>query len=507
MSLQIGQQLGSYEITSLLGKGGMGEVFRAKDTRLNRTVAIKVLPPDKTSDPERKRRLLQEARAASALNHPNIVTLHDIANDSGIDYIVMEYIAGTSLDRLITPNGLPLSEALAYATQIATALAAAHAAGIVHRDIKPANVIVTAESQVKILDFGLAKLAEGAASDALTEVRTQHSALTEAGMVLGTVAYMSPEQASARPVDHRTDIFSLGVMLSEMLTGQRSFQGKSNVEMMHAIINDAAPPLPNQPPELEDILAKAIAKDPKDRYQHAGDFALDLRRFKSAWETKSLRSVRRVPDSSPAKRGRNWIWAAAAIVGAVIGAAGWFTHGVPETAENPLANAKFTRITDFEGAERVGAISSDGKFVVFASDREGLFDIWLSQVTTGRFINLTQGKELNLDTPLRVAGFSGDGSQIWFHDAPAENPIRIMPLMGGPSRIFLGKADAKRNPINVAWSPNGERLVYHTSDDGDPLFIADPTGAGARQIFIDPDRIRHNHYPALNLRAPRKAFD
>jgi eukaryotic-like serine/threonine-protein kinase len=179
--------------------------------------------------------------------------------------------------------------------QIATGLAAAHAAGIVHRDIKPANVIVTAESQVKILDFGLAKLAEGAASDALTEVRTQHSALTEAGMVLGTVAYMSPEQASARPVDHRTDIFSLGVVLSEMLTGQRPFQGKSNVEMMHAIINDAAPPLPNQPPELEDILAKAIAKDPKDRYQHAGDFALDLRRFKSAWETKSLRSMWRVP--------------------------------------------------------------------------------------------------------------------------------------------------------------------------------------------------------------------
>src|SRR5215471_477934 len=157
MSLQIGQQLGSYEITSLLGKGGMGEVFRAKDTRLNRTVAIKVLPPDKTSDPERKRRLLQEARAASALNHPNIVTLHDIANDSGIDYIVMEYVPGKSLDKMIAPKGLPLPEALGFAAQIASALAAAHAAGIVHRDIKPANVMVTGESHVKVLDFGLAK--------------------------------------------------------------------------------------------------------------------------------------------------------------------------------------------------------------------------------------------------------------------------------------------------------------------------------------------------------------
>src|SRR5262249_9069062 len=304
----------------------MGEVFRAKDTRLNRTVAIKVLPPDKTSDPERKRRLLQEARAASALNHPNIVTLHDIANDSGIDYIVMEYVAGTSLDRLITPKGLPLSEALAYATQIATALAAAHAAGIVHRDIKPANVIVTAESQVKILDFGLAKLAEGAASDALTEVRTQHSALTEAGVVLGTVAYMSPEQASARPVDHRTDIFSLGVVLSEMLNGQRPFQRNSNIETMHAIINDPAPPLANQPPELEEILAKALAKDARDRYQHAGDFALDVRRFKSAWETKTLPSRRVASDAAPAKRGGTWIWAAAAVLGVTVGAAGWLTR-------------------------------------------------------------------------------------------------------------------------------------------------------------------------------------
>jgi serine/threonine protein kinase len=219
-----GTRLGPYQIEVPLGAGGMGEVFRAKDLRLGRTVAIKVLPHDKVADPERKKRFLQEARAASALNHPNIVTLHDIANDNGIDYMVMEYVPGKSLDKLITPKGLPLTEVIGYTTQIASALAAAHAVGIVHRDIKPANVIVTSESQLKILDFGLAKL---------VEKEFAGESLTEAGTVVGTVAYMSPEQASARPTDHRTDIFSLGVMLYEMLAGVRPFRGKSHVETMN----------------------------------------------------------------------------------------------------------------------------------------------------------------------------------------------------------------------------------------------------------------------------------
>src|SRR6266545_3766620 len=176
----IGSQLGPYKIEAPIGAGGMGEVFRAHDTRLRRTVAIKVLPRERVADPERKRRFLQEARAASALNHPNIVTLHDIADDSGVDYLVMEYVPGKSLDKLIAHKGLPLTDAIGYATQIAGALAAAHAAGIVHRDIKPANVIVTAESQVKILDFGLAKLTERAPSPE-SETLTQAPALTEAG--------------------------------------------------------------------------------------------------------------------------------------------------------------------------------------------------------------------------------------------------------------------------------------------------------------------------------------
>jgi len=255
MSVTIGQQLGPYEITSLLGKGGMGEVYRARDTRLHRTVAVKILATDKTADPERKKRFIQEARAASALNHPNIVTLHDIANDGGVDYLVMEYVPGNSLDQLIPRKGMAVTTALGYIAQIASALAVAHASGIVHRDIKPSNLIVTAESQVKILDFGLAKLMESAPGSE-DERLTQESAVTEAGSVMGTVGYMSPEQATGRTVDHRTDIFSLGVVLYEMVAGRRPFCGNSQVETLHAIINDPTPPLTEHVPEVEDIFSE-----------------------------------------------------------------------------------------------------------------------------------------------------------------------------------------------------------------------------------------------------------
>ena len=297
MLLAAGDKLGPYEILAPIGAGGMGEVYRATDTRLHRTIAIKILPPEKVPDAERKQRFLQEARTASALSHPNIVTLHDIANDSGRDYLVMEYVPGKSLDKLIPPEGLPLSETLLYIQQIASGLAAAHQAGIVHRDIKPHNVIVTAGSQVKILDFGLAKLVERG-TGLEDQTQTLRETLTQTGTILGTLAYMSPEQARGKPLDSRTDIFSLGVMLYEMLAGGRPFGGKSPVETLHAVINDQPPPL-TQPPELQEIVDKALAKEPAERYQHAGDLALDLRRFQKAWEAKSLPSMRVIPGPHP----------------------------------------------------------------------------------------------------------------------------------------------------------------------------------------------------------------
>ena len=249
-----GAQLGPYQIEDLLGAGGMGEVYRARDTRLHRTVAIKLLPSERLADADRKLRFLQEARAASALSHPNIVTLYDIASDNGREYLVLEYVPGKTLAQLIAPKGLPIEDALHFATQIAGGLAAAHTAGIVHRDIKPANLIVTAEGQVKILDFGLAKL-QTPRSPTGAAMAAPESAHTGPGVVMGTPAYMSPEQAAGREADHRTDIFSLGVVLYELLSGVRPFRGATQVETLHAILNSPAPPLSAARPDVPPTVA------------------------------------------------------------------------------------------------------------------------------------------------------------------------------------------------------------------------------------------------------------
>jgi len=239
----VGQSIAHYRIIEKLGEGGMGVVYKARDTHLDRFVAIKVLPPERVADPERKRRFVQEAKAASALNHPNIITIHDIASEGGRDFIVMEYVDGQPLDRLIAGRGLPAKEALGYAVQVASALAAAHAAGIVHRDVKPPNIMVarapSGPCQVKVLDFGLAKLTERGAPSETASTLTA----TQQGVVLGTVAYMSPEQAEGRLVDARSDVFSFGAVLYEMLSGRRPFQGDSQFSTLMAILRDSPPPL------------------------------------------------------------------------------------------------------------------------------------------------------------------------------------------------------------------------------------------------------------------------
>jgi serine/threonine protein kinase/Tol biopolymer transport system component len=495
----VGAMLGPYTIETLLGRGGMGEVFKARDSRLGRTVAIKVLSADKVADPERKRRFIQEARAVSALNHPHIITLHDISNHEGVDFLVMEYVQAKSLAQLISPKGLPLIQTVRYAEQIASALAAAHAAGIVHRDIKPTNIMVTSESQIKVLDFGLAKLVERGPMDG----QAHESALTEAGSLMGTFAYMSPEQATSGPVDHRSDIFSLGIVLYEMLLGTRPFKGPTPVETLHAILNHPVDPIasrnPALPPEVDEILAKALAKEPRERYQHAGDLEIDLRRFERAWETKSLPSMRPLASrlaSLSALHSQGRLLAAAVVAGSLIGAAGlWFARSILSTADNPLANATFTRFTDFEGATRDAAVSPDGKFVAFVSDHDGLFDVWLSRVGSGQFINLTQGKEPNLDSTVRETGFVGDGSELWMHDAERTTLMRLIPLMGGAPRTFLGKGPGETPPAFAAWSPDGAHVVFHTSDAGDPVFVADRNGTSAHKILVGQPGV-HHHWEA-----------
>ena len=477
----IDKELGPYQIESLLGEGGMGQVYKARDTRLGRTVAIKVLPHDRAADLERKKRFLQEARAASSLNHPNIVTLHDIASHEGIDYLVMEYVPGQSLDKLIAAKRLTQTDAVNYAQQVASALAAAHAAGIVHRDIKPANVVVSGNSQVKVLDFGLAKLLDHS-TGAEDETRTQGSTLTEAGTVMGTVAYMSPEQATANTVDHRTDIFSLGVMLYEMLAGARPFRGKSKVETLHAIINDSPATIPSVPPELQEIVDQTLSKTPADRYQHAGDMSIDLRRFQKAWESKSLPSQRSGTSARPVRRGA-WLAVAAAI--AVCAAlAGWWTgrRGTAPIDNNSLADISITPFTSEPGYQGEPSISPDGQTIAYVSDRAGRFDIYLRQVGSSSDVALTHNQEDNIQPT-----FSPDGREIAFVSsrsggAVVFHPCCDSPIVGGTiwTMPSLGGAVAARRVVEdgsfPAWSPDGSTIVFTRYRQGS-LFQA-PSGGG-----------------------------
>jgi serine/threonine protein kinase/tetratricopeptide (TPR) repeat protein len=283
----VGRAISHYEILEKLGEGGMGVVYKARDTRLDRFVAIKVLPPEKVTDPERRRRFTQEARAASALNHPNIITIHDVDEADGVHFISMELVAGRTLNALIPQHGMRLSEVLKYAIQMADALATTHAAGIIHRDLKPSNIMVTDQGLVKVLDFGLAKLIERGLAGENDATRTMKAA-TDAGTILGTVAYMSPEQVRGQVADARSDLFSLGVVLYEMVSGRRAFTGESSVEVMNAILKhepqelDSAPP-----PSLDRIIRRCLAKKPDERFQTALDLAFALESISGTTERKA----------------------------------------------------------------------------------------------------------------------------------------------------------------------------------------------------------------------------
>src|SRR5262247_3166749 len=287
----IGQTLDQYRIDSKLGEGGMGVVYKGRDAHLDRAVAIKVLPADSVADPSRKQRFAQEAKAASALNHTNIVTIYDIRSQDGADFIVMEYIEGQTLDKCIGPTGMRPMHVLKYAAQIADALIKAHGAGILHRDLKPSNIMVTEEGSIKILDFGLAKLLEPPDFSADGTTLTARS-ITEQGTVLGTTAYMSPEQAEGRKLDGRSDIFSFGSVLYEMVTGRRAFEGANKISTLGAILHTepkaASEISAGVPTELDKIIARCLRKDPERRAQGIADIKLALEELKQESESGKL---------------------------------------------------------------------------------------------------------------------------------------------------------------------------------------------------------------------------
>ncbi|MCC6589659.1 MAG: serine/threonine protein kinase [Bryobacterales bacterium] len=289
----IGSSVAHYLVTDKLGQGGMGTIYKARDTRLNRFVALKILPPDKVSDPERRRRFIQEAQASSSLNHPNIVVLYDIVETDDTICLVLEHIEGKNLGEIVPRNGLETDQALLVATQVAAGLAAAHEAGIVHRDLKPANIMVTDSGLVKILDFGLAKLTPAFTGELAAETATKFT-LTTDGAILGTVNYMSPEQAEGRPVDARSDIFSFGVVLYEMLTGVKAFQASTILSTLTQVLRDDPRPINEiktaAPPEVERLVELCLRKNPADRIQTMREVYTTLAQLRTAHETLSRAS-------------------------------------------------------------------------------------------------------------------------------------------------------------------------------------------------------------------------
>ena len=458
----IGQTLGSYEVLAKLGEGGMGEVYRARDVRLGRSVAIKVLPAAFTVDPNRLARFEREARLLASLNHPNIAAIYGIEEIGAVRALVLELVEGETLaDRIL--SGLDLRQALDFGRQIAEALDAAHEKGIVHRDLKPGNVMIAQTGVVKVLDFGLAKQADHSNPD-LTTV-TLHE--TREGVLLGTAPYMSPEQARGQQLDKRTDLWSFGCVLFEMLAGRKTFSGPTATDTIAAIIErepewDTLPS--TTPAEVQRLLRRCLTKNPKRRMRDAGDITLDI-------ETAIERLDRPEPRSAPRRRGA---WAAAiAVAGVAIAtmAVVLLRQTASDEGNAPVAGV-MTRITSDAGLTTEPSISADGRLVAYASNRsgEGNLDIYLQQVGGGASIRLT-----NDPADDREPTVSPDGRMIAFRSDRSPRGVYVVAAFGGGARLIAPDGSAPR------FSPDGNSIAYWTGGR-----LASRGVANVRRAYIVP---------------------
>ena len=424
----------------------MGEVYLAEDTRLKRSVAIKILPAGVADDPGRRERFEREAQTVAALNHPNIVTVHSVEQSGTVSFITLEFVDGRTLADIIPRTGLPVRRLLTLATQIADALSAAHVAGIVHRDLKPANVMVTANDRVKVLDFGLAKLRE---ANSVTAATLPTRELTGEGKIVGTVAYMSPEQAEGKPVDERSDIFSLGVTLYEMATGERPFTGQTSASILSSILRDTPRPLtdvnPALPRDLAVIVRRCLTKDPDRRYQSAKDLRNELEELQQSIDSGELTAP-----SVPAAARSRWLMPAMsiAIAAAVVIAAGAVMWR--QRAASAPPSGVHSRLTQTPGVERFPSISPDGQWVVYSGSVTGKSDIYLQSVTGHTAIDLTKDSGADDTMP----AFSPDGELIAFRSERDGGGLFIMGRTGESVRRLT------QNGFYPAWFPDGKRLVY-----------------------------------------------
>jgi Tol biopolymer transport system component len=449
-----GRRVSHFRISDPLGGGGMGVVYQAEDTRLGRAVALKFLAPELLRDPGAKARFLTEARAASALDHPNLCTILEVGeSEDGLLFLAMPCYDGESLDRLIAHGPLPVDQALTIAAQIASGLAKAHQNGIVHRDIKPGNLFVTRDGVVKILDFGIAKL-------------TGEAGPTRFGTVLGTPAYMAPEQTRGEAVDARADIWSLGVVLYEMLAGRRPFAGGSGFAVVHAVLHSVPEPLsrlrPEVPAELERIVSRMLAKDPGQRYANAAEVLSEMRRDLGLPTTGSL-GLPTTGSLSPPAAGRTRRWLARAALGGAlflaVGAVGVSLLVWHRGAAAPPQPGKIGRLTDFPGTETSPSLSPDGTFVVYTRSVNGNFDLFLQRVAGGDPINLTADSPADDIQP----AFSPDGQQIAFRSEREGGGIFLMGATGESVRRLTDFG------FDPAWSPSGRELAVATEGAFDPM--------------------------------------
>ena len=490
-AVSIPEQLNHYRILEPLGKGGMGEVFAAEDTRLHRKVALKVLSALMAADPERRQRFEREAQAVAAINHPNIVTIHSVEEAGGIPFLTMELVEGKALNEIVAAGALPAEALLRIGISISDAIAAAHQRGITHRDLKPANIMVAPDGRVKVLDFGLAKLREAQlAGNAEDVTRMPVTDLTGEGRIIGTVAYMSPEQAEGKPVDSRTDIFSLGVMLHEMATGEKPFKGDTNVSVISSILKDTPSSItdlnPNLPAGLARVIRRTLAKDPSRRYQTATDLRNELEELKQEVDSGVTMSMNRVTTSpriqNRTKRLTALGVAIVALIGLAFGVSKWRGRAsVPATAATFEAD-RFTRLTN-TGNAFLAAISPDGNYVVHVKNTGTVPALWIRQTAT------TSDVQIVPPAPVRYDGiaYSPDGTHVFYSTYSLTGGVATLykvPVLGGTPHPVLEDVDSR-----ISFSPDRKQFAFVRGAPAQGtayLMTANADGTNPRQLAVLP---------------------